>query len=241
MPFDESPQQWVEHFDRQDVLAKSIRLGLSVCGPIGAIFGEFLTEFVPGQRVDRLHDFAEHLAERLSALEDQFRERLQSSPTFASLTEQASVAAVQTASGERRRDLAELLRTGLSRSDVELVEHHALLRLLGELNDPQILILMNYGNFRRTLSNPEREQFRKKHSEVFDVRPPTVNEPPDSENARRWTMYRHYEDGLVSLGLLRENDGTIRSSTKPTRQITPLSRLLLHAIGRSQPTSDGHV
>ena len=171
MVLKDSPQKWVQAFGQQDVLARAIRVGLSACGPVGAIVGEFLTEFVPRQRLDRLHDFTERLAERLAGVEEQFNERLQASAAFASLTEEASIAAVQTASSERRRDLAALLRTGLSRADAELIEHQSLLRLLQQLNDLQVLILMSYGNFRRTFGDTELEEFQEKHSGLFNVTP----------------------------------------------------------------------
>jgi hypothetical protein len=59
---------------------------------------------------------------------------------------------VRTPSDERRRDLAELLRTGLSVSDADLAGHHALLDLLGRLNEPQVLILMDHGSFEANVS-----------------------------------------------------------------------------------------
>jgi hypothetical protein len=100
---------------------------------------------VPRQRADRLHEFVEFLNERHAESEGAFEERLKSSPAFAALTEEVSVAAVRTPSSERRRDLAELLRTGLTKSDVQLLDHLPLLKLLDDLNEPQIFILMAHG------------------------------------------------------------------------------------------------
>jgi hypothetical protein len=47
-------------------------------------------------------------------MEALFRERISLSAPYASLAEEASLAAVRTASCDRRRDLAALLRTGCS-------------------------------------------------------------------------------------------------------------------------------
>jgi hypothetical protein len=69
------PDDPVRRFGQEDILGRSIRLGLAAAGPVGAIIGECLTECVPQQRVDRLHVFVERLAERMQGLEAEFSER----------------------------------------------------------------------------------------------------------------------------------------------------------------------
>jgi hypothetical protein len=59
-------------------LALSIRSTLALAGPPGAIVGEFLTHFVPGQRLDRC-SFVELLNERVGDLEA-FKQMVTSSP-----------------------------------------------------------------------------------------------------------------------------------------------------------------
>ena len=166
--------QWMRPHDPQDVLASAIRVGLIACGPAGAIVAEFLTKFVPNQRLDRLQEFTELFAERLAGLEEQFREKLAESAGFAALSEQATIAAVQTPSSQRRRDLVELLRTGMTRAEAELVEHQSLLQMLEALNDPQLFILVGHGCFRRSLRDEEYKQFVTEHAEVFPVHAPSL-------------------------------------------------------------------
>jgi hypothetical protein len=192
--------------------------------------GEFLTEFVPGQRTDRLYEYVEHLSERMAGLEEELRSRMQQSPAYAHLLEETSLAAVRTASTQRRRDLAALLRTGLSKSDAELVEHHALLSLLERLNDPQVLILMRYGAFGQSLADPARQAFEAMHAAVLDVHPPTFGDGDDAH--RRWTMYTHYEDQLIALGLLKDTEGLAKSNPRGHIEITQLGSLLLESIER---------
>jgi hypothetical protein len=220
----------LQTWSQDDVLATSIRLALSVTGPLGAIAGEFLTQFVPAQRIDRLRDFVEKLEERLTGLEEKFKERLSVSPGYAALAEEVSLAAVRTASGEKRQDLAAILQHGLSRDEGELLEEAALLSLRERLNDAQVLILMSYGNFKRTLGDKELDTFRKTHSSVFDVQPPTMQ--ASEEERRRWAMHEHYESQLEALGLLRDTEGVVKSGPGRKYQITTLGRLLLQSIGR---------
>jgi hypothetical protein len=231
---------WLRQFTQEDYAASLIRVTLGLTGPLGVIAAEFLTQFVPRQRLDRLSDFLEKLVERVSDLEA-FKSRLQESAAFSAVVEQAFIVAVRTPSTERRRDLASLLRNGLSRPDAEMIEQQTFVRMLDELNDPEVLILMNYGSFSvlindpaRLINNPARDEFRRTHATVFDVRPPTLGDS-DPSSSRRWTMYQSYVSHLVRLDLAEEYlVGTPRNEAERLRQpgITPLGRMLLASIDR---------
>lgn len=225
-----SGDELLRRFTQEDMLASGIRTALGLAGPIGTVVGEFLTQFVPAQRIDRLQHFVECLHERLDDLEVRFKERLAASPSFAALAEEACVSAVRTASDHHRRDLAALLRHGLSRDDAEMLEEQALLRLRTRVSDAQVVLLMSYGNFRRTMGNAELKQFWDQHPGLFDVHPPSMSS--SAEERRRWTMKEHYEAELESLGLLRDTEGVAKSGRPRKYEITPLGRLLLEAIGR---------
>jgi hypothetical protein len=166
----------------------------------------------------------------LNGIEDRFQQRVASSPSFAALTEEASVAAVSTASDEYRRDLAALLHHGLFRDDAEILEEQALLHLRDRINDAQVILLMSYGNFRQTMGDTDQQDFWDAHPGLFDVHPPLMNSSPDE--IRRWTMKEHYGAELESLGLLKDSEGIAKSGRVRNYEITALGRLLLDAIGR---------
>jgi len=224
-----APELW-RKYTQQDLLAATIRVGLSLTGPLGAIAAEFITEFIPQQRIDRLTDFVEKLAEVLKESDEQFKERLSSSNGFAALAEQVAVSAVRTASTDHRADLAELLKHGLSSSEAEMLEEQALLSLRDRINDAQVLLLMNYSNFKPTLRDGERSAFQQMHSGLFSINPPPRGS--STEDQRRWTMREHYESELATLGLLRDTEGIAKSGPQRKYEITSLGRLLLQAIGR---------
>src|SRR5215208_4630575 len=98
--FDDSGEKWLRKYEQEDLLAAGIRVALSALGPFGAVIAEFTTHFVPKQRLDRLQDFIERLNQQ-AALETLVRERIETSAAYASLAEDASLAAVRTASDER--------------------------------------------------------------------------------------------------------------------------------------------
>lgn len=219
----------LRRFAQEDVLASSIRVALAIAGPVGTILGEFLTQFVPAQRLDRLQHFVESLAERIGDMEREFWERLCSSSAYAALAEEASLSAVRTSSDEHRRDLASLLAHGLSKEESELLEEQALLRLRDRITDAQVLILMSYGNFSRTLGDGALKAFHASYPGLFGLSPPTMTS--SAEERRRWTMRQHYETELEALGLLRDTEGTAKSVPR-RHEITQLGRLLLEAIDR---------
>jgi hypothetical protein len=112
-------------------------------GVVGLVAGELLANVLPRQRVERLSDFVEQLSERVKGLEGAFRAKLEE-PAYAAVAEASFLAAVRTASSARRGDLAGLLKTGLSKTEAELVGHEAFVRLLDGLNDAQVIILASY-------------------------------------------------------------------------------------------------
>ncbi len=175
-----------------------------------------------------MQDFVGVLSERLGALESEVREKLNTSTGYASLAEQALFSAVRTASSRKRRDLAELLRTGLEKSETELVQHETLLRLRDQLNDPQVLILYSYGAFEGGFRDAEQIEFLEQHPEVFDVEP--ANFGSDASVQKRATIHETYVKQLVALGLIADVEPIGRSSMLRT-EITDLGRMLLEAIG----------
>jgi hypothetical protein len=176
-------------------------------------------------------DFVEQLNSRLTGLEGEFRDRVKSSVAFAALTEEATLAAVRTPSDQRRRDLAAVLRNGFTHSDAEVEEDLSLLHLLDGLNEPQILILMSYGNFQRTMNDPALRAFQAQHPGVFDVQEPSLSTGPDER--RRWALHNHYIGELVARGLLEDSEGIVKSGRLRQVTITPLGRLLLGLVDRS--------
>lgn len=226
------PGSLLRRFTQEDLAASTIRVALGLAGPLGSIMAEFLTQFVPQQRLDRLQDFVEQLDAQLGDLREEFRAKQQTSAGYSALVEQATSAAVQTPSADRRRDLAALLRTGLREDDAELLHHLAILQLLDRVNEAQILMLMSRANFRGTFGDEELMAFHRTHSGVFDIEPLAMSDDPDSAKGRAYYMDRYYINELVQLGLLEDVEGMVKSAGPRNVRITGMGLLLLKAIGR---------
>lgn len=228
--FDEPKRDLLRKITQDDAIASGLRTTLGLLGPFGVITGEFLTQFVPQQRIDRLRDFVEQLDVRLKGLEEQFKERLHHSPAYASLFEESNLSAIRSANPERRRDLASLLKTGLQWADAELLEHHTMIRLLERVNEAQILILMGHGNFSGGFGDKALEAFHNAHPGVFAVEPP--HRRGSEEDDHRWAIHSHQVDELLALGLLKDTEGVAKSGAIRRVDITTLGRMLLEAIER---------
>jgi len=118
----------------------------------------------------------------------------------------------------------------LDHDEARIEEDLALARLLDTLNEPQMLILMSYGNFRRALGDTELHDFYQKHPGVLDVDPATLDSGP--EEIRREAIHDHYTDELVARGLLQDTEGIAKSGPVRRLRITDLGRLLLQLVGR---------
>lgn len=222
------PHELLRTTTQADVFAGSLRASLGLLGPAGVVVGEFLTYFVPNQRLDRLTEYTSLLRDRVEDLQA-FQARLEASAAFAAVFEQATIAAVQTPSHDRRKDLAAFVQTGFGTDDAELMHHHALLRLLEQINEAQVLVLMSYANFSGSMGDKAHQAFLAQHPGIFSVEPPGFGD--SYEVQERWAMKQFYEDQLVRLGLLKDEEGTVRSAVRRV-SVTTLGQMLLAAIGR---------
>ena len=89
---------------------------------------------------------------------------------------------------------------------------------------------MSYGNFKRVMGDTALRDFQLKHPGVFDVRPP--DQQSDADVRRRWAIHSHYIGELVTRGLLKDEEGIVKSGLRRKVKITPLGRLLLRLIDR---------
>lgn len=185
----------------------------------GSLIAELITEIVPGQRQERVEDWLRQLAERLDVVEAAaLRERL-SEPERVALFEEGVRQAASAISEERRQQLAELIARGISDARRNCLESRRILRLLGELDDAEVVLLAGY------LQKNQKGEYRTRHASVLsgprtDLR--SSREELDAAAVRE-AGRRH----LVRLGLLEE--GMIGGPASTT--LSPLGRLLLRRVG----------
>ncbi|MDP9606936.1 UNVERIFIED_ORG: hypothetical protein J2W38_006756 [Variovorax paradoxus] len=238
---------------KQDVLAQNAtdhlvataKAGLSAVPLVGSLLSELAASLIPHQRTDRIVDFARKLESRLGDLDqDQLRNKLMDE-NFTDLVEESALQAVRGVTDERRGYVASLLAAGISDERISFVESRHLLRILGEVNDIEIVWL-------RFFLAPQigaDAEFRKNNRAVLEVvrAPIYPNAPPDQAASEKAALRANYLAHLVSLGLL-DRRYKLRANGEPqfdkhanqfafSYQISTLGRMLLKRIGLT--ASDG--
>jgi len=219
-----------------DYVTSAAKAALGVVPFAGSLLAEVAGSIIPNQRVDRIADYAFKLQERIEQLEEvQVRSQLDNEE-FTDLLEESLRQASRATSEARREYLASLVANSLNSDAVEHVESKHLMRILGELNDVEVLWL-------RFFHEPTIEgdkAFRALHAEVF--RPIAASIGSSRDKLDDHALQKSYKDHLVQLGLVDEHfrmsrDGVPeydKHTGKPSlsyRQASPLGRLLLRSIG----------
>jgi hypothetical protein len=167
------------------------------------------------------------LARRLASVEEAaLRERLRD-PENVALFEEGAYQAARAISEERRQRIAELVAAGIADDRRDYIESHRLLRLLGELDDGEVIILAGY--LRKKLAR----DYWDRHANVLH----TPTSPRD--DIALWAIRRAGGDNLRRLGLLSEGPSwRLESDPAPpvgtpvhNAKLSPLGRLLLTRIG----------
>lgn len=110
----------------------------------GSLLAELAGTIIPKQRLDRLTDFAQKLEDRFDGFDkEQIRAKL-TDENFTDLVEETARHAARAVTEERRAYLASLLATGVSADCISFIETKHLLRILGEVNDIEIIWLRFY-------------------------------------------------------------------------------------------------
>jgi hypothetical protein len=203
----------------------------------GSLLAELAGTIVPNQRIDRIAKFAEALESKLSNLEQDFVRSQLTNEHFTDLLEEGMRQAARSLSDERREYIANLIASSLSSEDIEYIESKHLLRILGEINDIEVIWLRFY--LVPTIGGDE--EFRRKHESILEPVIATLGAPPEIHE--KAALQESYKEHLTQLGLLQHRYRTDIKTRTPEfdrftgamevqgYQITPLGRLLLRHVG----------
>lgn len=203
---------------------------------VGSLLAELAGNVIPNQRIDRITKFALLLESRLGELERATLHARMATPEGADLLEEGIRQAASSLSDERREYIASLIANGISGSDITDQESKHLLRILGELNDVEIIWLRFYAD----AAIGEDEDFRQKHAAVLDTEPAYMGSPQSMHDKN--SLAKSYKLHLARLGLLQERlavdqktkllkiDSQGRTEIKGYT-LSSLGRLMLRSIG----------
>src|SRR5260370_602181 len=183
--------------------------------------------------------FAAKLGKLFSGLEHAHIRAQMTNENFTAMMEEAFRQAARSTSDERRLHIASLIANSLTAESISFVESKHLLRILGEVNDIEILLLRSYLN----AAIGSDEEFLSKHRDVLRPAPIHMGSPPSDVQKR--TLHDSYKQHLSRLGLLKEKFRVDSKTKMPTfdssgspvpesYQITSLGGLLLGHVGLAE-------
>jgi hypothetical protein len=201
----------------------------------GSLLAELAGIVIPNQRIDRIEKFAVTLEHRFSEFEKDFVQSQLRNESFTDLLEEGLRQASRSLSDERREYIANLVANSLSPKAIEYIESKQLLRLLGELNDAEIIWLKSHDFLMEN-----QEEFLEKHRSVLEPVMAHMVDPP--EVLDKEAIQKSYQDHLTQLGLLEIRYRFDRETSRPLYdavgkpqvdkyEITWLGRTLLRYIG----------
>lgn len=220
-----------------DYVASAARAALGAVPFIGSLLVEIAGTVIPNQRIDRMARFARQLASRLDDVEQGFVRAQLGNENFTDLMEEGLRQAARAVTDERRRQIAALVANSLTSQDISYVEAKHLLRILGEINDVEVIWLASH----QFESFGEGEAFWNRHKEVLEPVAAAMNAP--QEEIDKETLQESYKEHLTQLGLLQvryrmdprtkqpEFDTWTGAQKVQGHGLSPLGRLLLRQLG----------
>ena len=169
---------------------------------------------------------------RISKLEESFVKANLTNENFTDLVEESLRQAARSLSDERREYISALVASSLTSVDIEYFESKHLLRILGEINDIEVIWLRSY-------LDPELggdKDFFEKHSHILNPIPAHIGS--SQSEIDKSTLQESYKEHLTSLGLLEKeidmdtSGNGVKLKTKGFK-ISSLGRLLLRELGFS--------
>lgn len=228
-----------------DYVASAAKAALGAVPFVGSLLAEIAGSVIPNQRIDRLVRFASELENRLNTVDKAAVRAHLTDENFTDLVEEGLRQAARSTTDDRRRHIANVIAGSLTSEDISFIESKHLLRLLGEINDIEVVWLRFYLD--QVMQGDE--EFRAQHKDVLATVMASMASPRSEIDKE--TLQRSYKEHLEQLGLLQERyrlDSKTklpefdRASGRPKTQgyeLTRLGRLLLRQVGFQDPHAAG--
>lgn len=221
--------------DDQDALAATGRALAGLVPMFGGVVGELITKVVPAQRTDRVVRYVRDLNARLNAIETDIAALL-AEPENVDLIEEGGFQAARATTPERIDMIATLVANGLGAEDSDLVRRKRLARLLGQLDDDEIVLLNAYG-----------QSYGGGHGAWDTVnRPDPAHIGSDRSQIDAEKLFDAGREHLLRLGLLHKNYrnpprgqapvfDTRKGDYEHSVEVSYLGRLLLRHLNMPSP------
>ena len=226
----------------RDRVAAATKIASSLIPLIGGPLGEAIVERIPRLRQDRIVTYLRQLNERIETLEKERVEHILADVEKIDLIETGGHLAARATTSKRLAQITEVVFRGLCAEQTDFVRRKRILRLLGEVDDDEILLLNAYG----------QSYAHGMGSGAWDAidRPAPAHIGYSPEEMDRDKLYELGNQHLLQLGLLERKFDNVKQGEYPPfdaqsggfksrLQVSHLGRMLLKEAGIDLP-SGGH-
>lgn len=230
--------------NKSDILTLALKSAGSIVPYVGGPIAEIIGYVIPNQRIDRLVLFVEILREKINGIEEKINQRSKADPLFLDFFEDELLQVSRATTEERIEYLSNLLINGINSDEAELIAAKQLLRLLGQLNDAEVIWLISYGmNFN------EVQDLMEKNPGIF--RPVSESTDMDENSIKSSIIRKNYSQRLEELHLIETKIEFDRKTGQPkpnffkdgfetgSTHITPLGRQLIEIITTNSERREG--
>ncbi|MET1312405.1 hypothetical protein [Vibrio parahaemolyticus] len=174
-----------------------LRSSVGIVPYVGPFLNELISTFIPDQRSERIEHYQSLLAQKLSALSEDYLNQLGKRPIHLSLLERGYKEAIDAATETRREFIANLVSSGVEKEkiDLELTSH--LFRILKEVTDNEVILLRYFASRYESEDREFKEKFR-------DIVEPihVLALDPDPDKIRRSALRESSVSTLRRLNLI---------------------------------------
>lgn len=229
---------------REKLVSLALQGAGGMLGSAGSLLAMVIEEQLPNRWRYRIVRTVRLLDAKIESVWDEVVEQRIQTEGFQDLLAEGMRQAARAPTDERLDYIANFLKNSLAREDLEQAERERLLRLLGEVNDPEIIVL-KFRALARSVS--ARDTFWADHRQVLERETATQNMPANQRNLtlRSSAFRQQWDDHLVALGLLQLRKRGLaalkesRLSRPPELETTTLGDVLIDWIeDRSPARSD---
>ena len=180
-----------------DIAVSAMNSALAIIPIIGPLMGELVGVVIPNQRFDRLIKFSKQLERKLGKMDQSVLKLALENENFTDLMEESLRQAARSLSDERREYIASVISNSLTPENIDFIESKHILKILGEINDIEVIWLRFYCCPRISGDN----EFREKHKNVIKFQRASIGAP--QKILDKSTFQESYQDHLIQLGLLK--------------------------------------